>query len=92
MNMSRDRSSMPKSFENFFATPTTSSRCLRLIPAPGSAASSSTRAEATNEPARRTAEAGWMGSPSVFRKDLERILAEGSSYEGVRNQLAELSG
>jgi hypothetical protein len=33
-----------------------------------------------------------MGSPSVFRKDLERILAEESSYEGVRNQLAELSG
>jgi hypothetical protein len=28
---------------------------------------------------------------AMARKDLERILAEDSSYEGVREQLAELS-
>lgn len=32
-----------------------------------------------------------QGKKSQARKDLERILAEDSDYEGVREQLAELS-
>jgi tetratricopeptide (TPR) repeat protein len=32
-----------------------------------------------------------QGKKAMARKDLERILAEDSSYEGVREQLAELS-
>ena len=32
-----------------------------------------------------------QGKKAMARKDLERILAEDSSYEGVRDQLAELS-
>ena len=31
-----------------------------------------------------------QGKKAMARKDLERILAEDSSYEGVRDQLAEL--
>ena len=33
-----------------------------------------------------------QGKNAMARKDLERILAEDSSYEGVRDQLAALSG
>jgi tetratricopeptide (TPR) repeat protein len=33
-----------------------------------------------------------QGKKSMARKDLERILAEDSGYEGVRDQLAELAG
>jgi tetratricopeptide (TPR) repeat protein len=33
-----------------------------------------------------------QGKKSLARKDLERILAEDSDYEGVREQLSELSG
>ena len=33
-----------------------------------------------------------QGKAGMARKDLERILAEDSDYEGVREQLAELSG
>jgi hypothetical protein len=32
-----------------------------------------------------------QGKRAMERKDLERILAEDSSYEGVRDQLAELT-
>jgi len=32
-----------------------------------------------------------QGKKAMARKDLERILAEDSSYEGVREQLADLS-
>jgi hypothetical protein len=33
-----------------------------------------------------------QGKESMGRKDLERILAEDSTYEGVREQLSELNG
>lgn len=33
-----------------------------------------------------------QGKKGMARKDLERILAEDSNYEGVREQLSELSG
>jgi Tfp pilus assembly protein PilF len=32
-----------------------------------------------------------QGKKAMARKDLERILAEDSSYEGVREQLADLT-
>lgn len=32
-----------------------------------------------------------QGKKGMARKDLERILAEDSSYEGIRSQLSELT-
>lgn len=46
---------------------------------------------------RRAQPLPWKGEPMIqgkkgmARKDLERILAEDSSYEGIRSQLSELT-
>jgi hypothetical protein len=42
-------------------------------------------------PARHRHAERKQGKEGMARKDLERILAEDSTYEGVREQLSELS-